>query len=112
MKGWRERIESWLTAVTFAEAGESEIALQLVDSTPAPKRQLSLDDLMTAITFAEAGIVDKAREFLGVKEPASPPACLELPGIKIWCGMVPVEEPVSLGLPGVKIWYGMATINT
>lgn len=110
MKGLRKRIEDWLTAVTFAEAGEHETALRFAGGKTARKKSASLDDLMTAITFAEAGLTDAAREFLGVKAPVTKPARLELPGVKIWCGMVPVEEGAYV-LPGVKVWYGMAALN-
>ena len=91
MKGLRQRIEDWLTAVTFAEAGEHETALRLIDRQVARKKRSTLDDLMTAITFAEAGLVETAREFLQAKDP--------------------VPDPIHLELPGVKIWYGMATIR-
>jgi len=91
MEDLRERIEDWLTAVTFAEAGEHETALKLAGHKPVQKKRSSLDNLMTAITFAEAGLTDAAREFLGSKES--------------------VQQPMQLDLPGVKIWYGMATIR-
>ena len=91
MKGLRKRIEDYLTAVTFAEAGERETAFQFVGRQAVRKKRSTLDDLMTAITFAEAGLAGAAREFLGSKEP--------------------VRQPVHLDLPGVKIWYGMATIR-
>lgn len=91
MKSLRQKIEDWLTAVTFAEMGEHETALRLIGCQAARNKRSTLDDLMTAITFAEAGLADMAREFLAAKEP--------------------VPQPIRVELPGVKIWYGMATIR-
>lgn len=91
MKGLREKIEYWLTAVTLAEAGEHEGACQLVGQKMVQTKWLSLNDIMTAIPFAKAGLPESAREFLGTKRP--------------------VQQPLGLELPGVKICFGTATIN-
>ena len=108
MKGLRKRLESLMNAVTFAEANEHETALSFVDSKATRKKKVVLDDLMTAITFAEAGLADTAREFLQVTGRKAKLARLELPGVKVWVGRIPVEDSP---LAGVKIWSGLVPVN-
>jgi hypothetical protein len=108
MKGLRKRLEDLMNAVTFAEANEHETALSFVGAKATRKKKVFLDDLMTAITFAEAGLADTAREFLQVGGRKAKPARLELPGVKVWIGWIPVEDSP---LAGVKIWSGMVPVN-
>lgn len=108
MKGLRKKLEDLMNAVTFAEANEHETARTFIGGAAARKKRVSLDDIMTAITFAEAGLPDTAREFLGVGGPMPKPACLKLPGVKVWYGSFSEEENL---LPGVKIWFGVAPVN-
>lgn len=108
MKGLRKRLEDLMNAVAFAEANEHETALSFVGAKATRKKKVALDDLMTAITFAEAGLADTAREFLHVTGRKAKPARLELPGVKVWIGWIPVEDSP---LAGMKIWSGMVPVN-
>jgi hypothetical protein len=108
MKGLRKRLEDLMNAVTFAEANEHETALSFVGAKATGKKKVVLDDLMTAITFAEAGLADAAREFLQLSGRKAKAARLELPGVKVWVGWLPVEDSP---LAGVKIWSGLVPVN-
>ncbi|NIV94177.1 hypothetical protein GWN42_15655 [candidate division KSB1 bacterium] len=108
MKGWRKKLDDLMNAVTFAEANEHDTALSFVGEKSARKKKVALDDMMTAITFAEAGLADTAREFLQVTGGKPKAARLELPGVKIWVGSIPVEDSP---LAGVKIWSGLVPVN-
>lgn len=108
MKGWRKRLEDLMNAVSFAEANEHDTALSFVSAKATRKKKVTLDDMMTAITFAEAGLVDTAREFLPVTDRKANAACLELPGVKVWTGSIPVEDTP---LAGVRIWSGMVAVS-
>jgi hypothetical protein len=108
MKGLRKRLENLMNAVTFAEANEHETALSFVGAKATRKKKVTLDDLMTAITFAEAGLADTAREFLQVSGRKAKAARLELPGVKVWSGWIPLEDSP---LAGVKIWSGLVPVN-
>lgn len=119
MKGLTKRIDDWLkavalalqnwwTAIAFAEQGEHETALKLLGHKTIRKKSPSVDDLFTAITFAEAGLPDTAMEFLEETRSREKEICLELPGVKIWTGSIPVEDTP---LAGVKIWSGMVTVS-
>ena len=108
MKGLRKKLEDLMNAVTFAEANEHETALSFVAAKATRKKKVTLDDLMTAITFAEAGFADTAREFLQGTGRKAKRARLELPGVKIWIGSIPMED---FPLAGVRIWSGMVPVN-
>jgi hypothetical protein len=108
MKGLRKRVEDLLNAVTFAEANDQATALSFVGGKAATKRKVVLDDLLTAITFAEAGLTDTAREFLQVAGRKAKAPRLELPGVKVWVGWIPVEDTP---LAGLRIWSGLVPVN-
>ena len=108
MKGWRKRLEDLMNAVSFAEANEHDTARSFVSAKATGKKKVILDDLMTAITFAEAGLPDTAREFLPVTDRKAKGACLELPGVKVWTGSIPVKDTP---LAGVRIWSGMVAVS-
>lgn len=108
MKGWRKRLEDLMNAVSFAEANEHDTALSFVSAKATREKKVTLDDMMTAITFAEAGLADTATEFLEETRSREKAACLELPGVKIWTGSIPVEDTP---LAGVRIWSGMVAVS-
>jgi hypothetical protein len=108
MKGLRKRLEDLMNAVTFAEANEHGTALSFAATEATGKKRVGLDDLMTAISFAEAGLADTAREFLQVSDREARAARLELPGVKVWIGSIPVED---YPLAGVKIWSGLVPVT-
>lgn len=108
MRGLRKRLDDLMNAVTFAEANQHETALSFIGAKAVGKKKVVLDDLMAAITFAEAGLVDMAREFLQVGGRKERTPHLELPGVKVWVGWIPVEDSP---LAGVKIWSGMVPVN-
>ena len=108
MKGWRKRLEDLMNAVSFAEANEHDTALSFVSAKATREKKVTLDDMMTAITFAEAGLADTAREFLQVTDTKEKAARLELPGVKVWIGHIPVENSP---LADVKIWSGLVPAN-
>lgn len=108
MKGLRKRLEDLMNAVTFAESNEHEAALSFVSAKAAGKKKVVLDDLMTAITFAEAGLADTAREFVRMMGRKAKAPGLELPGVKVWVGWIPVEDTA---LVGAKVWSGMVPGN-
>lgn len=108
MKGLRKKLEDLMNAVSFAEANEHETALNFVGARASRKKKVSLDDMMTAITFAEAGLADTATEFLEETRSREKAACLELPGVKVWTGSIPVEDTP---LAGVRIWSGMVAVS-
>jgi hypothetical protein len=108
MKGLRKRVEDLMNAVTFAEANEHAAALSFMGGEATSKKKVFLDDLLTAITFAEAGLADTAREFLRVPGRKTKAARLEIPGVKVWVGWIPVEDSP---LAGFKIWSGLVPVN-
>ena len=108
MKGWRKRLEDLMNAVSFAEANEHDTALTFVGAKATRKKKVALDDMMTAITFAEAGLDDTAREFLQVTRRKRKAARLELPGVKVWIGSIPIKDAP---LAGVKVWAGMVAVS-
>ena len=108
MKGWRKRLEDLMNAVSFAEANEHDTALSFVGAKATRKKKVALDDMMTAITFAEAGLHDTAREFLEETRSRQRAARLELPGVKVWTGSIPVEDTQ---LACVRIWSGMVAVS-
>lgn len=108
MIGLRKRLEDLMNAVTFAEANEHGTALSFVPAKATGKKKMVLSDLMTAITFAEAGLTDTAREFLQMTGRKAKAPRLELPGVKVWVGWIPMEDSP---LAGAKIWSGLVPGN-
>lgn len=91
MKTSREEHRNWLTAITFAEAGEWETARAMM---PAPRQQDApgwLQKNFIAIAFAEAGLHDEALRLLAGKEQGHRNS-----------GFLAV-----VGLHGVRVTYGV-----
>jgi hypothetical protein len=104
MKGLRRRLEDLMNGVTFAESNEHETALSLVAAKATGEKKVVFNDLMIAITFAEAGLADAAREFLQATGRKARVPRLEIPGVRVWVGWIPIEDS---SLAGVKIWSGL-----
>ena len=64
MKRLKEKIETWFAAVAFAEAGEPNMAMEIV-GTRSVLRKVSVEDAFAAVAFAEAGCPDSARALDG-----------------------------------------------
>jgi hypothetical protein len=90
MKGLVRKIEAWMGAVAFAEAGEHGTALQMLGLEIPRQKRASWNNIMTAITFAEAGLHDVARGYMGAAQPARSVEPLEGPGVKVWYGTATV----------------------
>lgn len=56
MKTTTDKQRNWMTAITFAEAGEWEIAREMMPATQTTKETDWLQKMFMAITFAEAGL--------------------------------------------------------
>ena len=84
MKSLKRNIETWMGAVAFAEAGEHEVALQILGARSQKTKTLSLNDVMVAITFAEAGMTDVARAYMGAGQPPTQRTVSAPPDPKAW----------------------------
>lgn len=92
MKKTLNTFQKWMTAITFAEAGEWDMA-QKMSPVSVPSRKISqLEQTFMAAAFAEAGLYDDAvrmAEGLSYQAPA------------------PDNFLQSLGLGGVRVTYGV-----
>lgn len=101
MKSLTEKIQSWLAAVAFAEAGEHESAMEIAGIGPRPTKSPSsalnaLDRTFVAVSFAEEGLYDEARRYVKFSDrsrPAEPEDFLD-----------------AIGLQGVRVQYVMARL--
>ncbi len=87
---------SWMTAITFAEAGEWESARQYM---PRPRRPRvsRLSRLFMAVTFAEAGLHEEALRHLGAERGP---------------GSGANDLLANLGLRGVRMTYGVVAAES
>lgn len=70
MQNEKDRERNWMSAVTFAEAGEWETAITL---TPLPTKSKWADffeQTFMAVAFAEAGLHEEAQLLAGMKRQA------------------------------------------
>jgi len=68
MKNEKESERSWMSAVTFAEAGEWETA-RAMTPLPTKSRWAELfEQTMMAVAFAEEGLHDEAKRLAGMKQ--------------------------------------------
>jgi hypothetical protein len=96
MKKSLNTFQKWMTAITFAEAGEWDTARQM-SPVSVPNRKISqLEQTFMAAAFAEAGLYDEAvrmAEGLSYQAPATD------------------DFLQSLGLKGVRVTYGVFACN-
>ena len=69
MSSWKKIIEGWYSAVAFAEAGEHETAIEMVNTAPDPSEQMhsliqALTNSFAAVAFAEVGCQEIAVEIM------------------------------------------------
>ena len=101
-----KKFETWMSAITFAEANEHETALQFVGGSAERKERFSFDKIMAAVTFAEAGEHNMAREYLGIEPERERSSSLGIPGVRIWYGSIAMEP---IPIEGINIWIGTVT---
>ena len=103
---WKEKINNIFTAVTFAEAGEHDTALEMMSHTTSQKRSKSwlhsLNNLFTAVTFAEADCHDTALEYLDQRPAAKTQKVFEYQPVKL------KDFAATVGLDGVQLRFGLA----
>ncbi len=97
MKKSLNTFQKWMTAITFAEAGEWDMAKQMSPVT-VPSREISqLEQTFMAAAFAEAGLYEDAvrmAEGLSYQAPATD------------------DFLQSLGLGGVRVTYGVFAVGS
>ena len=101
MKSMTEKIQSWLAAVAFAEAGEHETAMEIAGITPRPAKSPSsalnaFDRTFVGVSFAEEGLYDEARRYLKLSDRSRP--------------VEPEDFLESIGLRGVRVQYVVARL--
>ncbi|MFH1993970.1 MAG: hypothetical protein ABIK98_16440 [Pseudomonadota bacterium] len=101
MGKWMETIQKTFAAVSFAEAGEHDTAMEMAGIKPNWSKVSLLskawDNIFAAVTFAEAGCADRALEFVGAKT-----ARRDVRSLEIFLK--------DVGLQGVRVRYGLAMV--
>lgn len=97
MQALPETKRSWMTAITFAEAGEWETARQMMPVSPRKNKLDWLQNMWLAVTFAEAGLHDDALEFIETRRQKNH-------GIR--------DFLQAVGLHEVPVTYGVLTVET
>ena len=98
MKKAMDTFQKWMTAITFAEAGEWDMAKQMSPPVHAPSREINrIEQCYMAAAFAEAGLYEDA--------------------IRIADGLdyqVPAADNFlqSLGLNEVRVRYGVLAVDS
>lgn len=96
MKTSSDKHRSWMTAITFAEAGEWETAREMMPLPRQEKKIGWLQRMFMAITFAEAGMHEEALRLTDEGQPI-------------------VQEPGNfldaVGLRGVRVTYGVLAVE-
>ena len=95
MKRNAKRHENWLTAITFAEAGEWEIARTYIPMFGKPVKSV-VEKIFMAVAFAEEGMADEARRIAGVEKRPS-------------CGCCEIFLE-TIGLSEAPLKFGLATV--
>jgi len=104
---WKEKINRMFRAVTFAEAGEHDTALEMMDQASSAEKTEknwlnALNNIFTAVTFAEANCHDTAREYLGELPAARTQKVFEYQPVKL------KDFAATVGLEGVQLRFGLA----
>jgi hypothetical protein len=119
MRSWAKRLETWFSAVAFAEAGEHKTAIEMVGLAPMDARQpvrilQSLNTTFAAAAFAEANCHDIAKSILDADaKKESFAEVVGLKGVRIWHGFVPAPQESffeAVGLKGVCLRFGTVPI--
>ena len=102
---WKDKINQIFTAVTFAEAGEHETALEMMNQPATEKRSKNwldaLNNIFTAATFAEADCHDMALDYLGAQPAAKTQKVIEYQPVKL------KDFAAAVGLEGVQLRFGV-----
>ena len=102
---WKEKINNMFTAITFAEAGEHDTALEMMGQVSSQKNEKSwlsaLNNIFTAATFAEADCHDIALEYLDQPAAAKTQKVFEYQPVKL------KDFVASVGLEGVQLRFGL-----
>jgi len=69
MKTESQTYRSWMSAVTFAEAGEWETAQSMIPLPTKSKWGQFFENMFAAVAFAEEGLHDEARQIAGYGRP-------------------------------------------
>lgn len=91
---------NWMTAITFAEAGEWDTAREMMPISRANSKISRLQKIFMAVTFAEEGLHQEARHILdGRSSVPHVKICfldtVGLGGVQVTFGLMPAEVPVS-----------------
>ncbi|HTY25486.1 MAG TPA: hypothetical protein VMC85_20315 [Desulfomonilaceae bacterium] len=114
-----DKLENWLSAVAFAEAGEHETAIAMVGISPMKAKSRAglletLNKYFSAGAFAEEDCRETALEILDAG--AKKNSFLEkvgLTNVKVWYGTLPSEQASFLeeiGLTGVRVRFATLTV--
>jgi hypothetical protein len=94
MKKSLNTFQKWMTVITFAEAGEWDLAKKMFPVCVRSREINQFQQTFMAAAFAEAGLYDEA---IGMAE-----------GLR-YQAHVPDNFLQSLGLGGVRVTYGVFT---
>ncbi len=89
--------QKWMSAITFAEAGEWETAQQMIPASILNRKISPLEQSFMAAAFAEAGLYEdaiKMADGLSYQAPKSS------------------DFLQSLGLGGVRVTYGVLAVGS
>lgn len=94
MKKAPSNIKSWMTAITFAEAGEWQTAQEMIPDSGSNKEISWLEKIFMAVSFAEAGLPEEALRITAKLQP-------------------PTENfMTTIGLGGVRMTYGVLVLES
>lgn len=95
MKQFLRNLERSMNAITFAEAGEWETAIEMLP--PLPRNRIGhMEKIFMAVSFAEAGMPEEARRIMNTSEPSA----IELD-----------DFFAKIGLKGIPVTYGIFQVE-